>query len=102
MSASAHHHRTFLSLPRDFIRRRRLRRNISNAVLIALLSGVAAYFITRQNGGAGFSVPKTARQAALSRGPNPASLVHDNTSTHADRPALSTMAAQKPHDQRRL
>lgn len=47
MSASAHHHRTLLSLPRDFIRRRRLRRRW-NAILIPLLSGVAAYFITRK------------------------------------------------------
>jgi len=30
--------------------RRRLRRRISNAILIPLLSGVAAYFITRQTG----------------------------------------------------
>ena len=93
MSASAHHHRTFPSLPRDFIRRRRLRRRISNAVLIPLLSGVAAYFITRQNGGTGFSIPKTAQQAWLSRGPNPASLVHDNTSSHTDRRAARSTAS---------
>jgi hypothetical protein len=93
MSASAHHHRTFLSLPRDFIRRRRLRRRIANAILIPLLGGVAAYFITRQNGGTGFSAPKTAQQASLSRGPNAASFVYDNTSTHTDRSARSSMAS---------
>jgi predicted dienelactone hydrolase len=93
MSASAHHHRTFLSLPRDFIRRRRLRRRIANAILIPLLGGVAAYFITRQNGGTGFSAPKTAQQASLSRGPNAASFVYDNTSTHTDRSAWSSMAS---------
>jgi predicted dienelactone hydrolase len=96
MSTAAHHHRTFLSLPRDFIHRRRLRRRISNAILIPLLSGVAAYFITRQNGGTGF-VPKTARQAALSRGSKPISLVPDkgpdHTSIHTDRPAASTIAS---------
>ena len=93
MSASAHHHRTFLSLPRDFIRRRRLRRRIANAILIPLLGGVAAYFITRQNGGTGFSVPRTAQQASLSRDPNAASFVYDNTSTHTDRTARSSMSS---------
>jgi predicted dienelactone hydrolase len=93
MSASAHHPRTLLSLPRDFIRRRRLRRRVWNAILIPLLSGVAAYFITRQNGGTGFSVPKTAQPAALSRGPQPVSFVSDNTSINTDRPAASTTAS---------
>jgi predicted dienelactone hydrolase len=94
MSASAHH-RTFLSLPRDFILRRRLRRRIWNAVLILLLSGVAAYFITRQNGGTGFSVPKTARPAAFSGGPDPVSFVSDNTSTHTDPAASTRTSAQR-------
>jgi predicted dienelactone hydrolase len=100
MSASAHHPRTFLSLPRDLIRRRRLRRHVSNTILISLLSGVASYFITRQNGGTGFSAPKTARQAAPSQGPNSASLVHDHTSSCADRSPMISGAyklADGPH-----
>src|SRR5580692_12887910 len=79
MSATTHHHRIFPSLPRDYIRRRRMRRRISNAIVIPLLSGVAAYFITRQTGGSGFTLPKSAQQAALSAPANPVSSVHENT-----------------------
>lgn len=92
MPATAHHHRTFPSLPRDYIRRRRMRRRISNAILIPLLSCVAAYFIAHPTGGSGFSLPKSARKASLSEPTNPASLVHDNTPTSADRPAVSSVA----------
>jgi hypothetical protein len=86
MSATAHHHRSFLSPPRDYMACRRLRRGISNAILIPLLSGLAAYFITRQTGGSGFSLPKAQRQAPLSTPLRPVSLVahdeaHDNAST---------------------
>jgi predicted dienelactone hydrolase len=66
MSATAHHHRSLLSFPRDHMRRRRLRRRISNAILIPLLSGLAAYVITRPTGGAGFTLPKSAQQASVS------------------------------------
>jgi predicted dienelactone hydrolase len=93
MSATAHHHRNFLSLPRDFIRRRRMRRRISNAILIPLLSCVAAYFITRQTGGSGFSLPKSAQQASLSSPPNPVSLVRHNTSTSSDRLVVTAIAS---------
>src|ERR1700680_1924689 len=89
MSATAHHPRNFLSLPRDFIRRRR----ISNAILIPLLSCVAAYFITRQTGGSGFSLPKSAQQASLSSSPNPVSLVRHNTSTSSDRLVVTAIAS---------
>src|ERR1700675_4444685 len=97
MSATAHHHRNFFSLPRDFIRRRRMRRRISNAILIPLLSGVAAYFITRPTGGTGFSLPKTSRQAPLLAPLKPVSLVtHDKTKENTlpvrDRSAASSMA----------
>lgn len=64
MSSTAHR-RTFPSMPRDYIRRRRFRRRISNAVLIPLLSIVAAYFITRQTGGSGFSLSKSKPSAQL-------------------------------------
>jgi predicted dienelactone hydrolase len=54
MSPSAHVRRLFPSLPRDYIRRRRAIRRITNISLIAALSVTAAYFIARPTGGAGF------------------------------------------------
>jgi predicted dienelactone hydrolase len=50
----AHVRRLFPSLPRDYIRRRRAIRRITNVVLIAALGLTAAYFITRPTGGTGF------------------------------------------------
>lgn len=93
--STAHHHRSSLSFPRDYMARRRLRRHISNAILIPLLSGVAAYLITRQTGGSGFSLPKTQRQARLSTPLRPVSLVahdeaHDHLSTPLGRSATSS------------
>jgi|HubBroStandDraft_6_1064221.scaffolds.fasta_scaffold18765_5 predicted dienelactone hydrolase len=85
MPASTHHHRIFPSLPRDYIHRRRLRRRMSNAILIPLLSGVAAYFITRPTGGSGFSIPKSARQSALATTTNPISVVSENAPISGDR-----------------
>ena len=75
--------------------RRRLRRRISNALLIPLLSCVAAYFIARPTGGSGFSLPKAQRQAPLSTPLRPVSLVahdeaHDNASTSVGRSAPSS------------
>jgi predicted dienelactone hydrolase len=66
MPTSAYRHRTFLSFPRDHMGRRRLRRRISNAILIPLLSALAAYVITRPTGGRGFTLPKSAEQAWVS------------------------------------
>jgi predicted dienelactone hydrolase len=91
MSGSTHHHRNFLSLPRDFIRRRRLRRRISNAILIPLLSGVAAYFITRPTGCAGFSLPKSGQQPPPSASANAVTLVHENTASSAERLTAGAM-----------
>jgi len=54
MSPMEHVRRLFPSLPRDYIRRRRAVRRITNVVLIAALSLTAAYFITRPTGGTGF------------------------------------------------
>ncbi len=85
MPASTHHHRIFFSLPRDYIHRRRLRRRMSNAILIPLLSGVAAYFITRPTGGSGFSIPKSAQQTALATTTNPVSLVPASAPISGDR-----------------
>jgi predicted dienelactone hydrolase len=54
MSHTAHTRRLFPSLPRDYMRRRRAIRRITNVALIAVFSLAAAYFITRPTGGTGF------------------------------------------------
>jgi predicted dienelactone hydrolase len=90
MPAAAHHHRIFPSLPKDYLHRRRLRRRISNAILIPLLSGVAAYFITRPTGGTGFSLPKSARQSTLAMAANPVSLVPGNAPISSALPTAGT------------
>ncbi len=104
MPAATHHHRTFPSLPRDYIRRRRLRRRISNAILIPLLSGVAAYVITRQTGGEGFALPKSAQQAAISAPqkaesspPDSASLTLSLSADHSAERPLASAAAPSPN-----
>lgn len=48
-------------LPRDFARRRRVRRLIGEIVLVAALSLLAAYAITRSSQGTGFTPPKGAK-----------------------------------------
>ncbi len=70
MSPTAHARRIFPLLPRDYMRRRRAIRRITNVFLVAVLSLAAAYFITRTTGGSGFS----ARNLATSpvREPPPA------------------------------
>lgn len=50
----AHVRRLLPPLPRDYIRRRRAVRRITNVLLIATLSLISAYFITRPIGGTGF------------------------------------------------
>jgi hypothetical protein len=47
----------FPALPRDYIRRRRVLRRISNVVLVVLLSAAVAYGIVHISGPAPFSVP---------------------------------------------
>ena len=47
----------FPSLPRDYIRRRRVIRRISNVVLVVLLSVAVAYAIVHISGPAAFSAP---------------------------------------------
>jgi predicted dienelactone hydrolase len=54
MSPVAHARRFFPTLPRDYVRRRRAVRRITNVSLIAVLSLATAYVITRPTGGAGF------------------------------------------------
>jgi predicted dienelactone hydrolase len=64
MSTPYHKHRLLFSLPRDFIRRRRFFRRISNIAFIMILSLVAGYVITRPVGGTGFQLSKSAQQTA--------------------------------------
>ena len=63
----AHVRRLLPPLPRDYIRRRRAVRRITNVLLIATLSLISAYFITRPIGGTGFP----ARNLPASRVPAP-------------------------------
>src|SRR5712691_3331217 len=72
MSPSAHARRLFPLLSRDYIRRRRAVRRIANALLIAVLSFVAAYFITRSTGGTGFPARKATAKTEVA----PAAAVH--------------------------
>lgn len=65
MSSAAHSRRLFPQLPRDYIRRRRFFRRITNITIIVLMSFATAYFITRQSGGSGFSLPKSAAATAM-------------------------------------
>src|SRR5260370_12791009 len=58
MSPRSNVRRLFPALPRDYIRRRRAVRRITNVSLITILSLATAYFITRPTGGVGFRAPK--------------------------------------------
>ena len=58
MSSTAHSRRHFLQMPRDYVRRRHFFRHVSNIAIIVVMSVAAAYFITRQSGGPGFSPPR--------------------------------------------
>ena len=64
MSPLAHTRRLFPSLPRDYIRRRRAVRRITNVLMIALFSIAAAYVITRPSGGTGFPARNLAADPA--------------------------------------
>ena len=60
MSPTDRPRRLFALLPRDYVRRRRAVRRITNVFLIATLSLIAAYFIARPTGGSGFPARKLA------------------------------------------
>jgi predicted dienelactone hydrolase len=92
--------RIFPAFPRDYIERRRLRRRISNAVLVPLLSLAAAYFIARPTGGSGFSRPKAVEPLAAAAVPEssvPAGMLPSSESssqrlvTNAARPVPSAI-----------
>ena len=54
--------RHIFGLPHDYLRRRRMTRNISNFVVVATLSLVAGYIISRPTGGTGFSLSAAAQR----------------------------------------
>ncbi len=70
MSPMANTRRFFPFLSRDYLRRRRAIRRITNVFLIGVLSLAAAYFITRPTGGSGFP----ARNLAANPAPAPPAL----------------------------
>jgi predicted dienelactone hydrolase len=99
MSSTTHRHRTFPTLPRDYMHRRRFRRRISNAILVPLLSLVAAYFIARPTGGSGFSRPKSAKQSPLTAAIVPESSVPASVLSSSDRASarpITSFAASLP------
>jgi|GEM_PF-2033840 hypothetical protein len=55
-------------LPRDFIHRRRAVRLLADILLIATLSSLAAYAITRSSQGPGFTPPKSVHNQTGSSG----------------------------------
>ena len=57
MLHSSHARGIFPALPRDYIRRRRVVRRISNVIIVVLLSAALAYAIVHVSGPAPFSVP---------------------------------------------
>ena len=81
----------FPSLSRDFVCRRRFRRRLTNVLLIAVLSGVAGYIITRPVGGTGFPVPRTARHEPLSAAPDAQASITAGVATSS----MSTVVAKE-------
>ena len=57
MAHSSHSRGIFPSLPRDYMRRRRAIRRISNIVLVVLLSAAIAYVIVHISGPGAFPAP---------------------------------------------
>ncbi|HMI52491.1 MAG TPA: hypothetical protein VK525_13325 [Candidatus Saccharimonadales bacterium] len=58
MPLASHARKATFSLPRDYLRRRRLTRQVTNVAVIFILSMSAAYVITRPtSGGTAFSIP---------------------------------------------
>ena len=57
MLRSSHSWGIFPTLPRDYIRRRRIMRRISNVIIVVLLSVAVAYAIVHISGPAPFSAP---------------------------------------------
>ena len=93
MYTTAPRHRILPAFHRDYIHRRRLRRRLTNVILIPLLGGVAAYFITRPTGGKGFTLPKAAQQESLSSPSNSPTNVAVNSSGSSELPGAASNAS---------
>jgi predicted dienelactone hydrolase len=93
MSLSSSLRRLLPQLPRDYVRRRRAVRRLTNVFLIALVSVATAYFITSPTGGRGFAPPKSALQSI------PTSVPAQNplTSSTATPPGSASDAADGYH-----
>jgi|SRR5579864_2862311 len=87
--SSSHHSSRYLSLPRDYIHRRRWFRRIGNIVLIAILGLTAGYVITRPTGGTGFSLPKASRKSSSPAPASPVSPTYVASATPVSYPAPS-------------
>ena len=85
----AHVRRLLPPLPRDYIRRRRAVRRITNVLLIATLSLIFAYFITRPTGGTGFR----ARNLPANRIPAPTPAIHPPASPPPSAPVAASSDA---------
>jgi predicted dienelactone hydrolase len=94
MSAMAHHYRSFFFGPRDFVHRRRFRRRLATVILIPLLSGAAAYFITLPIGGTGFTLPKSAQESSLSATASPQPSVRASAPGSSEAPAANLVASR--------
>ncbi len=93
MASAPPRRRTLLSLPRDFIHRRRFRRRLTNFLFVPLLSILVAYVITRPTGGAGFTLPKAVQQVSLSAPSNQQSEVLTTAISSRNSPAGGTIAS---------
>src|SRR6266581_452303 len=87
MSPRSNIRRLFPALPRDYIRRRRAVRRITNISLITVLSLATVYFITRPTGGVGFRAPKQVVKPV-----SPAPLAPDPTAPAAPPTVVSSLA----------
>lgn len=99
MSSTVHGRRFLPLLPRDYMRRRRAIRRITNVSLIAVLSLVTAYIITRPIGGTGYRPPKTSLQPVSSATPvlAPAAPVESSTPASAANDADGYELAPGPY-----
>jgi len=88
MPTGAHNRHIFPAMPRDYIRRRRMTRRISNLIVIPLLSIVAAYVITRQPS-SGFLAPQAVH-------PAPQASSAGTPANDSALPAVASAAGSKP------
>jgi len=95
MSTASRDRHLFPAMPRDYIRRRRVTRRISNIIVIPLLSVVAAYVITRQPS-TGFLAPQTAQLAPPGSSPSPPASLSSLPAASASSKKLSSADTVAP------